>query len=121
MEWFWDHYTDGADRTDPSVSPLRAADLSGLPPAVIVTSEFDPLRDEGEAYAEALGKAGVATQHVFGSRPHPHVADDGRRHPLQRAREGGDGRRVAWVLQRACSCLISIEIDSLGGNVTPPV
>ena len=59
MEWFWDHYADPADRTDPQAAPLRAADLSGLPPAFIVTCEFDPLRDEGNAYAEALEAAGV--------------------------------------------------------------
>jgi cation diffusion facilitator CzcD-associated flavoprotein CzcO/acetyl esterase/lipase len=73
MEWFWDHYMDGADPTDPRVSPLRASDLSGLPPAVIVTSEFDPLSDEGAAYARALKEAGVATSHVF-ARGHTHTS-----------------------------------------------
>ncbi len=63
MRWFWDHYTDPADRNDPRVAPLRAASLAGLPPAVVVTCEFDPLRDEGTAYAEALAAAGVPTTH----------------------------------------------------------
>ncbi len=64
MDWFWDHYCDQADRSDPRVAPLRAASLAGLPPAWIVTAEFDPLRDEGNAYAEALAAAGVPVQHV---------------------------------------------------------
>lgn len=60
MTWYLDHYAQpGVDRADPRLSPLLAKDFSGLPPAYIATAGFDPLRDEGELYAEKLREAGV--------------------------------------------------------------
>jgi acetyl esterase/lipase len=73
MRWFWDHYADPVDRSDPRAAPLRAASLAGLPPALVVTCEFDPLRDEGVAYAEALDAAGVPVRHVA-ARGHTHTS-----------------------------------------------
>jgi acetyl esterase len=60
MRWFWDHYApDPEVRRSPDASPLRAPDLAGLPPTFFVVTEFDPLRDEGLAYARSLVEAGV--------------------------------------------------------------
>ncbi len=73
MGWFTDHYIDAADRANPTASPLRAADLSNLPPACVVTCDFDPLRDEGIAYADALAAAGVKVQKIRG-RGHTHTS-----------------------------------------------
>jgi len=63
MDWFWNHYCGAKpDLADPYLCPNRAADVGGLPPALVITAEFDPLRDEGEAYARRLREAGVPAE-----------------------------------------------------------
>src|SRR5471032_3314126 len=72
MEWFFDHYApDKAARGDWRVSPLRAASLAGLPPALVITAGYDPLRDEGRAYAWRLQQDGTVADIVeFGGMLH---------------------------------------------------
>ncbi|HWN26841.1 MAG TPA: alpha/beta hydrolase [Actinomycetospora sp.] len=63
MQWFWAHYLGATDPgDDPYTFPLRAQDLSGLPPAFVGTAEYDPLRDEGEAFARKLEAAGTTVK-----------------------------------------------------------
>jgi acetyl esterase len=63
MQWFCGHYfADDSQQRDPRASPLRAADLSGVAPAVVTTAQFDPLRDEGIAYARRLREAAVVVR-----------------------------------------------------------
>jgi len=65
MEWFIDHYAGSDfDRADPLIAPLRAGDLSGLPPAYVITAGHDVLKAEGAAYAEALEAAGVDVTYI---------------------------------------------------------
>jgi acetyl esterase/lipase len=95
MHWFWDIYCSPADRTDPRASPLRGK-LSGLPPAFVVTCEFDPLRDEGIAYAEALAAAGVPVEQLK-ARGHFHASFT----MVDEVITGAGGRaRMAEILRR---------------------
>lgn len=65
MEWFWDHYLQSSiDGKNPYASPLQATNLEGLPPATVITCGFDPLRDEGAAYASRLQEAGVPVNYI---------------------------------------------------------
>jgi acetyl esterase len=83
MQWFWDQYTtDPEERAQITASPLRASteQLTGLPPALMITTEADALRDEGEAYAAKLRDAGVPVVAVrFGGIIHDFVMLDALR------------------------------------------
>lgn len=63
MQWFWNHYLKNeSDGSNPYASSLRAENLRGLPPATVITAEIDPLRSEGQAYAQRLREAGSAVR-----------------------------------------------------------
>ncbi len=70
MRWMWEQYAPGASPDDPDVSPLRLHTLPALPPALVATAEYDVLRDEGIAYVEKLGAAGVAVTHLHAPDMH---------------------------------------------------
>ncbi len=97
MSWFWDIYCPEAERRgEPAASPLKAESLAGLPPALVLTAEFDPLRDEGHAYADALQAAGVAAEAI---------CFDGLVHDFLATAELIPGSRAAF--ERAVSALKS--------------
>lgn len=98
MDWFMSHYLrSDADRTDPRASPWFVADVSGAPPAAVFTAGFDPLRDEGQAYARKLADAGVPTTHVcHGGMFHGFLSTSGG---MSRARAAVDD--MAAALRRA--------------------
>jgi acetyl esterase len=100
IAWFQGHYlTGGADPRHPRVSPIYtdAATMAAAPPALVITAEFDPLRDEGEAYAGRLREAGVAVEHIrYDGQIHAFFAMPGA---IPAAKDAMD--RVAAALRRA--------------------
>ncbi|HEX2501770.1 MAG TPA: alpha/beta hydrolase [Methylomirabilota bacterium] len=98
MRWYWDHYLARESQgEEPYASPLRAPSLAGLPPALVITAECDPLRDEGEAYAARLRDAGVpVTLTRYAGMYHGFVR---MTHFLDKARTAVD--EIAGSLQKA--------------------
>ncbi len=98
MIWFWGHYLpDPAAVANPHACPLRAPRLSDLPPALVITAEYDPLRDEGEAYAQRLRAQGVEVEYS---------CYDGMNHGFMR--NIGSVDRALDAIDEACGWLISI-------------
>lgn len=94
MVWFWDHFVPAEHRGDPRAVPARADDLAGLAPALVMTAEYDPLRDEGERYAERLAAAGVPVETIrYHGVVHGFVS---RWHTMARAERSHDDLGAAF-------------------------
>jgi acetyl esterase len=103
MQWYWDQYLHtAADASNPYAAPLVAQNLRNLPPALVITAEFDPLCDEGEAYARSLQAAGVPTRcsrydgMIHGFFGMPAVLDKGK----QAVAEASAALRDAFTVAR---------------------
>ncbi|WP_410118137.1 alpha/beta hydrolase fold domain-containing protein [Agrobacterium tumefaciens] len=75
IDWFYEHYLADPDKaSNPMASPIMSTGLSGLPPALILTAGYDPLRDEGAAYAARLISSGIAVTHIhYPALPHAFI------------------------------------------------
>jgi acetyl esterase len=98
VEWVWSHYLpEHFDPADPRISPLRAPDVHGLPPTLVLVAEHDPLHDEGVLYAERLAASGVETELLeFPGMAHGFFAWAGRVDAAEEAQ-----RQVVQSLRRA--------------------
>jgi len=99
IAWFYEQYVPpDVDRKNPMLSPLYAPDLTNLPPALVITAEYDPLRDEGEAYADALQQAGVeARASRYDGMVHGFVPIDGVIPTATQAIDEGAASLTYWL------------------------
>ena len=102
MRWYWDAYlSNDADASNPYAAPMQAGSVAGQPTALVITAEYDPLRDEGEAYGRRLQEAGVDTTiSRYDGMIHGFFGI-GRHHGQERAGHGGGHRRPPG---RFCRC-----------------
>ena len=119
MKWFWDHYLRSEeDASNPYAAPMAADDLSDLPPALVITAEFDPLRDEGEAYGRRLQAAGVpATNSRYDGMIHGFfsmsgVVDKGREAVL----EASTALRAAFAAKERFLAKPAVPQGRVGAN-----
>ncbi|GHE61126.1 acetylhydrolase [Camelimonas fluminis] len=100
MTWFYNHYASGvSDTLDPRLAPIQAKNLANLPPALVVTAEFDPLRDQGAAYAEALRAAGGVAELIPGPGMIHGFFDMGRWSPVAQDIIARSTRRFGEMLR----------------------
>ena len=99
VDWCWSHYLADASGDDPRASPLRSPSFRGLPPALVITAERDPLHEEGARYAAKLAAAGVEVEHAhydashgFFSTPGSSASDAARGRAVTVLRRVFDGR-----------------------------